>query len=192
MQSWNRLFGSRADERRVFEELWDKMYRHAYMIVRDDHLAQDVVQEAWIKIWRQIQTLREADRLVPWATRIVHHTAIDHVRRRQRWNEIASADVYEIEWSQEGLSSEGPEDVFFRKVNTAELADALQRLSDDHRVILLLRFYYEYKYEEMADLLQIPVGVVKSRLHRAKAALKQILEQSRPHLAVGEVTATDE
>lgn len=168
------------------------MYRHAYMIVRDDHLAQDIVQEAWIKIWRQLQTLREPDRLPAWATRIVHHTAIDHVRRRQRWNEIAASDVYEVEWAQEGPAIEGPEDVFFRKVGTSELVNALQQLSDDHRIVLVLRFYYDYKYEEMADLLEIPVGVVKSRLHRAKAALKQILERDRSHLSVREVSATDE
>ncbi|MDI3257612.1 MAG: RNA polymerase sigma factor [Kyrpidia sp.] len=192
MHVWNRLFGSHDDERQVFEEMWDKMYRHAYMIVRDSHLAQDVVQEAWIKIWRQIKTLREPDRLGAWATKIVHHTAIDLVRRRQRWNEISSADVYEIEGTQEGPGSEGPEEVFLRKTSTDELVHALQQLSDDHRVILVLRFYYDYKYDEMAELLEIPVGVVKSRLHRAKTALKQILEQDRSPLSVREVSVTDE
>ncbi|ATY85568.1 hypothetical protein CVV65_12050 [Kyrpidia spormannii] len=192
MHVWNRLFGSHDDERQVFEELWDKMYRHAYMVVRDTHLAQDVVQEAWIKIWRQIKTLREPDRLGAWATKIVHHTAIDLVRRRQRWNEISSENVYEVEGTEESTRTDGPEEVFFQRADADELIRALNQLSDDHRVVLVLRFYYDYKYDEMADMLQVPVGVVKSRLHRAKNALKQILEHDRSSLSVREVSVTDE
>ena len=143
----------------------DRLYAVARLILRDTDLAEDATQDALIRAWRDLPTLRDVERFDAWLYRLVVHSCADIGRRRRRWR--SELTIMTIE-------SAEPD-------RTAELADrdqlerGLRRLSDAQRTILILHFYVGLSPSEAADVLEIPVGTAKSRLHYAIDALRAAL-----------------
>ena len=142
-----------------------RMYDLARLMLQDQALAEDAVQEALVAAWRDIRGLRDPDRFDAWLHRVLVHAVYReaHLRRRSRSISIASVDIAF------DPPSTGVED-------QDELARCLARLTPEHRLALLHRHYLGLTEEQSADLLDIPVGTVKSRLHRATAALRAALD----------------
>jgi RNA polymerase sigma-70 factor, ECF subfamily len=140
----------------------DRLYAIARMILRDTELAEDAAQEALVRAWRDLPTLRDVERFDAWLNRVLVRACIDIGRHRRRWR--AEITV---------LPSEPVE-----QDRTAELADrdqlerGLRRLTDDQRTILTLSFFLGLTSAEMAEALDIPAGTVRSRLHYAIEALR--------------------
>ena len=143
----------------------DRLYAVARLILRDTDLAEDATQDALIRAWRDLPTLRDVERFDAWLYRLVVRSCADIGRRRRRWR--SELTIMTIE-------SAEPD-------RTAELADrdqlerGLRRLSDAQRTILILHFYVGLSPGEAADVLEIPVGTAKSRLHYAIDALRAAL-----------------
>ena len=143
----------------------DRLYAVARLILRDTDLAEDATQDALIRAWRDLPTLRDVERFDAWMYRLVVRSCADIGRRRRRGR--PELTIVKIE-------SAEPD-------RTAELADrdqlerGLRRLSDAQRTILILHFYVGLSPGEAADVLEIPVGTAKSRLHYAIDALRAAL-----------------
>ncbi len=132
--------------------------------------AEDLAQETWLDVLRQLPRLKDAGAFTTWLYRIAHGKAMLDARRRCRDPE-ATVDV-EILVDQE-------EDSIFSPDQAAEIHAALDRLDPSQREVLVLRFLEEMSYEEIGKVVDCPVGTVRSRIHYAKAALRRLLNTDR-------------
>jgi RNA polymerase sigma-70 factor, ECF subfamily len=135
----------------------------ARLILRDVELARDAVQEAMVRAWRDLPGLRDPDRFDAWLHRLTVHVCIDVARHRRR-------RVIEVELNP--FDSVPVADASVLIEDRDFLDRALQRLEPEQRAIIVLRFYMGLSLLETADAMGIPLGTVKSRLHRALAQMR--------------------
>ena len=140
----------------------DRLYAIARMILRDADLAEDATQEALVRAWRDLPTLRDVERFDAWLYRLVARASADVGRHRRRYR--ADITVLPIEPAQADIASE--------LADRDQLERGLRRLNDTQRTILSLNFYVGLSAGEIAEALEIPVGTVRSRLHYAIEALR--------------------
>jgi len=138
----------------------------ARLVLRDTYLAEDAVQEALVRCWRQLPTLRDPSRFDAWLSRILVHAAADEVARRRRHE----AHVQPIRMDP------GAADSTTAVAERDELERAFRRLSIEHRAVVVLHHYADLPLPEVAKALDIPPGTAKSRYHYAMAALRAALE----------------
>ncbi len=162
----------------IMSSVVDRLFAVARLILRDTDRAEDAVQETLVACWRDLPSLRDADRFDAWLRRLLLNHVNDEYRRDRR--QLATIAVLRIEPSHPDASGE---------VATRDLLQrGFQRLSVDHRTVIVLRFYLGLSIEEAASTLGIPVGTAKSRLHYATEAMRLALEAgARP--TVREVSA---
>lgn len=152
---------------------------YLYRLVGGDHpLAEDLVQETFLRILRQ--RMRSPDRpFKPWLYKIATNLARDHfksasVRQRVRRGDEEESLLHLYD------SAPGPEERALAAEQVGEVRAALAQLSEDYRIVILLRFYQGLSLQEIAEILEIPLGTVKSRLsvgvHRLRAVLAPIQE----------------
>jgi len=151
---------------------WHRLLvQHASHITRDDEAARDVAQESWIGIVRGLGTLRDPARFRPWAMRIVANKARDWIRREQSSRRFGKQVEEAVEVSA-GLAPEDPAGDDLGRVRAG-----LAELDAEQRVILTWFYLEEMSVREIADVLSIPAGTVKSRLFNARKALRLRLEE---------------
>lgn len=140
-----------------------RLDRVARLIVRDSELGRDAVQEAWIRAWRELPGLRDPDRFDAWIYRLTVNACLDQLRRRRR-------RVVEIKLRPEITPiGDGPE----RAVSDREAVDdALRRLEPKDRAVVVLHYFVGLPLSETAIVLRMPVGTVKSKLHRALRVMR--------------------
>jgi RNA polymerase sigma-70 factor (ECF subfamily) len=131
--------------------------------------ADDLAQEVWIDVLRQLPRLKDAGAFTTWMYRIAHGKAMLDGRRNGR----APATVPDVEWIAE------KEDDAFSAEDAKRIHAALDRLEPAQREVIVLRFLEELSYEEIGQIVDCPLGTVRSRIHYAKAALRQLLELNR-------------
>ena len=140
----------------------DRLYGIARLILRDAELAEDATQDALVRAWRDLPTLRDAERFDAWLYRLVVRACADIGRHRRRWR--AEITVLRNEPAERDRTSD--------LADRDQLDRGLRRLSDAQQAILVLHFYLGLSPSEAADALEIPVGTAKSRLHYAIEALR--------------------
>jgi RNA polymerase sigma-70 factor (ECF subfamily) len=136
--------------------------------------AEDVAQEAFVQAYVKLRTFAGGSAFYTWLYRIAVNVAIS---RRRRRHEQTSVESKREELGLEPLDSgERADERLLREERAVQVQRALARLSDEHRTILVLREIEDYDYDEIARILQLPVGTVRSRLHRARLQLKEQLD----------------
>lgn len=143
----------------------DRLYATARLILRDTELAEDATQEALVRAWRDLPSLRDVERFDAWLYRLVVRACADVGRRRRRWR--AEISILQSEPAEPDRASE--------LADRDQLERGLRRLTDAQQSVLVLSFYAGLTPTELADALDIPVGTAKSRLHYALAALRAAL-----------------
>lgn len=160
---------------RLMKAMGPRLLALARGICRDTAVAEDVVQEAFVKLWNTPPDGPE--QVVPsWLKRVVVNLSINHLRRRKNTESLP-------EFSEDRAlrHDEPPERQIDLTDNMRRLESALGRLPDDKRAILVMKVYDEMSYEEIAKAMDIPIGTVMSRLNRARAALKDLMEADLKH-----------
>jgi RNA polymerase sigma-70 factor (ECF subfamily) len=143
------------------------LYSLARMVLRDDDLAGDALQETLVRAWRDLPRLRNRDRFSAWIHRLIVNACYDEMRRKRR-------SRFEVRWIDPDVGAQDDES---RAVaDHDQLARALSRLPIDQRVVVVMRYYLELPQAEIADVLGIPVGTVKSRTNHAMVGLRAVLE----------------
>lgn len=142
----------------------------ARFMVRDPGYAQDAVQDALVRAWRDLPSLRDPDRFDAWVYRLTVRSCLDQLRTRRRRVEV------ELPAATGGLVPDGSASAAERD----EIERGLARLSPDQRALVVLRFYLDLTLADAADALGIPLGTAKSRLHRALAELRTSLAPLGP------------
>jgi RNA polymerase sigma factor (sigma-70 family) len=170
-----------SDRTRQFEAATlphlDAAYNLARWLLRDDHSAQDVVQEAFLRALKFFDGFRGGDAR-PWLMGIVRNTCYTWLRDRGKAGEHVEFDeTYHSDWG--GAASDAaagnPETLLMQKVEREQLNNAINGLAPIFREVLILRELEDMSYEEIAQVVAIPVGTVMSRLSRARAMLRAAL-----------------
>jgi RNA polymerase sigma-70 factor (ECF subfamily) len=138
----------------------------ARMILRDAELARDAVQEAFIRAWRDLPTLRDADRFDAWMYRLTVNACFD-ARRRQRSRPV------EVELTP--IIMPGVADTSTHVADKDLLDRALRALEPEWRAIVVLHYYLGIPLPEVAEIVGIPLGTAKSRLHRSLSVLRAVM-----------------
>ena len=147
------------------------VYRLALGMGLSPHDAEEVAQETFVAAWRGLPAFRGDSKFFTWIYQLTHHAAIDFLRREKRHgNTVELAERPEISGEENR-----PEEIVEQQGDREAVAAAMQELTPEYREILLLRYMQELDYDEIAAVLAVPAGTVKSRLSRAKAQLKEIL-----------------
>jgi RNA polymerase sigma factor (sigma-70 family) len=171
---------ARTGDSRAFDDLARReeraLYRHAARIVGPGADAEDVVQDAFLSAWRSIRSF-EGTSFRAWLFRIVTNRALDRVRARKRRPELPlePADDEETTWAEP--ASPGPDlaDLAASREALVAVEEALTQVPEEQRAALLLRDVEGFAYEEIALMTGVEIGTVKSRIHRARVAVRNTL-----------------
>jgi RNA polymerase sigma-70 factor (ECF subfamily) len=140
-----------------------RLDRAARLILRDPELARDAVQEGLLRAWRDLPGLRDPDRFDAWLHRLIVNACIDQTRRRRR---------RPIEVELEPVHAQPIADASGTLADRDQVDSALRRLDERGRAIIVLHYYLGMPLTEVAATLSLPVGTVKSRLHRALGEMR--------------------
>jgi RNA polymerase sigma-70 factor (ECF subfamily) len=157
----------------------DRLYRLAFRLAGNKAEAEDLFQDVLTKVYARIGELIDIEDRGSWLCRIMYNHFIDNRRRfaRQRLVAVSEDRLPEGQGIEELPGGEpGPAVEAERRDNIMRLERALAQLSDDHRLVVLLHDTEGYKLNEIQALTDTPVGTLKSRLHRARARLREILD----------------
>jgi RNA polymerase sigma-70 factor (ECF subfamily) len=163
--------GSHEAAEVLFDRYWTHAWRTAYAVTADRTLADDAAQEAIEKAFASLHRFDETRPFAPWLKRITVNRAIDHLRRGRRFELLRDEQTTYHAWT----VGESAED----ELQNWAVADAVSGLGAGKRVVVVLHYWLDLPLDEIAGLLGIPVGTVASRLGRAKAELRTILERDR-------------
>jgi len=152
----------------------DRLYNTVFHVVGHAEDARDVVQEALVQAFLKLDTFHRDSAFFTWLYRIAFNVAVTHRRRRRP---AASFDQIRQTAGLEPVDSgDGPTDRLEREDRCRQVRQALDQLSEEHRMILVLREIDGCCYETIAEILDLPVGTVRSRLHRARMQLREQLK----------------
>lgn len=159
-----------ADFETLFDEYGDKVYGLAYRLMGNRDDAMDVSQEVFIKIFRNLKAFKGQSTLATWVYRITYNTCMDELRKR-KIKQVSIADKPDLTDDNTSV-----EEIYEADERKEAVHNALYKLDDDQRAIIVMRDIQGLSYEEIAEVLQCPLGTVKSRLSRARLNLKEILK----------------
>ena len=170
---------ARGDEA-ALGELYDRVGRVAYgiafRILRDERIAADALQEGFLAVWRSAATFRaERAKASTWVVTLVHRRAVDIVRREER----RRAEPLEATTAQDAPDPAGSaEDEAWLGFERERVLGALAALPDAQREAIELAYYGGYSQSELAEMLGVPLGTIKSRMFAGLARLRELLDES--------------
>jgi RNA polymerase sigma-70 factor (ECF subfamily) len=157
----------------LVDEYQGKVFRLAYSMLGDRAAAEDLAQEVFVRIWKALPGFRGDSSLSTWVFAIARNTCLSR-RRREAARHAASLDVAQVRAEAESLHAR--ED---RHPQELDMRDLLAKISGKHRRVLTLFYLEDRSYEQVAELLGLPMGTVKTYLHRGKKELGALLAARR-------------
>lgn len=149
----------------LVEKYKDSVFNVAYRMLGNPSEAEDVAQEAFVRAYTQLHTYKDSHRFSTWLLSIASHLSIDQLRRR-RFLALPLENVPFLEWIAD--ASVGPEEAALAVEASDEMQGVLSVLPAKYRAVLILRYWHDLSYEEIADALHLTPPLVKARLHRAR------------------------
>ena len=167
---------------RLLEPLMPVLFRHAYRWTAARDQAEDLVQELLLRLYPRLDELADLDRVQPWVLRVMYRIFVDQYRRESRspvrpGHEMPAGTDGEPSEPGERFPDQGPSTLerVESELTQESLLAAWNRLGEDHRVVLAMHDIEGYRLEEVSEMLEVPVGTLKSRLHRARARMRGLL-----------------
>src|SRR5579875_554358 len=158
----------------LIERYKDAVQNLAYRMLNNVTEAEDVTQETFVRAYTQLATYKPTHKFSTWLLSIASHLAIDQLRRR-RFLALPLEDVPFLEWIVD--IGTGPEQSALQGEQQDEIQSYLQRLPSKYRAVIVLRYWYDFSYEEIANTLHLTPALVKARLHRARELLARYMQQ---------------
>lgn len=152
----------------------NKIYTTVYLIVKDQYLAEDLLQETYVKVVNTIKSGRynEEGKFLPWVTRIAHNLAIDHFRKAKRYPMIVMEDGSNIfntlEFSEDSIESRQ-----IQQDTHALLRDLIKELPDSQREVLMMRHYMQMSFQEIAEATDVSINTALGRMRYALINLRK-------------------
>jgi RNA polymerase sigma-70 factor (ECF subfamily) len=172
-----------AEFEHLLREHVPALYRSAYRWTGSVDRAEDLVQELLVRLYPKLDELRGLDRIRPWAVRVMYRIFVDQVRRERsspvQFGTEPPDDADEEEAQDLIDPSAGPAELLERELTQERVLAAWDGLGEEHRAVLAMHDIEDYSLPELAQIMDVPVGTLKSRLHRARAKLKGLLATER-------------
>lgn len=163
--------GDREAFTRLAFELSDRLFAVAHRILRDFDSAGDALQVTLLRIWRDLPTLRDPSLVEAWAYRVLVRACHDELRKLRR--QAPALHLLAVDGAEE--------DPAISIADREQLDRAFRTLTTEQRAAIVLQYYRDLTLSEIAEVLQVPIGTVRSRLHYAKRALRSAIEaDARP------------
>jgi RNA polymerase sigma-70 factor (ECF subfamily) len=160
-------------DREALDELvgrWqERLWHYAYRVTGSEPAAWDIAQEAWLAIVKGLSKLKDSAVFPKWAFRIANNKCTDWLRKQRRQQQLNNEFTKQTQ-SESDKKQEGNE-------KTESLRAAIEKLPPDRRALLTLRYHEGFDIGQIAEILSVPEGTVKSRLHRTVNELRQLLER---------------
>lgn len=157
----------------------------AFRMLKDRHDAEDATQEAFLRVWRKIDAYDIDASFLTWFLTILNRICLDVLRKKKRTGEGGHVYINQVSDDQEEYALQiedtapGPDEVYRKKAAMQMLEKALEQLSEEHKTMILMRDVNGLEYDEIAKVTGTTLGTVKSRISRARIALRKILEENR-------------
>ena len=172
MEIINLVQNAKKGDEEAFEQLIcyvrEKLYRTAYAYVRNEQDALDIYQEAIYTAYVTIKKLKKPESFTSWITKIVVFKAIDFIRKESRHFSTDNEEIFSTL-----IELENVDDI----MHAMDLSVAFKYLSPKVKTIILLKYYHDLSIKEIANIMNLPEGTIKSHLNRAKKELKPILRE---------------
>lgn len=159
----------RGDERAfalIADAVLDRFLGAAERILRDPQLAEDATQQALVSVWRSLPDLREPERFEAWAYRVLVRVCYAESKKRRRYDTVPFQPT----------DRQVVPDSLLTLAERDRIERGLRSISVEHRTVLALHYYLDLPLDQIAGALDVPLGTVKSRIHRAQQALRSALE----------------
>lgn len=153
-----------------------KIFTSIYLLVKDQYLAEDIFQDAFIKVINTLRTGRynEEGKFLPWVIRIAHNLVIDYFRKEKRTPTITSADGTDI-LNLIQVHEESAEERMLREQTHADLRRMIQHLPDEQKEVLIMRHYAELSFKEIAELTDVSINTALGRMRYALSNLRKMM-----------------
>jgi RNA polymerase sigma-70 factor (ECF subfamily) len=176
-----------AGDQKAYRDLVRRYQRPVFSVVvrmvRRAEDAEDITQETFVRMFRALDRYDPERPFTAWLFTIASRLAIDHLRRRRvqtvslSQSEPGSSEEHTIDVEDHGLK---PDEVTSHHEEEKRSQDLIDSLPEHYRIVVLLRHQQDLSYEEIADALNLPLGTVKARIHRARALLKDRIQPDKP------------
>ena len=160
----------------LVERYKDAVQNLAYRMLSNATEAEDVTQEVFVRAYTQLATYKPVHKFSTWLLSIASHLAIDQLRRR-RFLALPLEDVPFLEWITD--LGAGPEQSALQGEQQDEIQAYLRRLPSKYRAVIVLRYWYDFSYDEIASALKLTPPLVKARLHRARELLARYMKENK-------------
>ena len=181
------LEGRESAYREILSRYERPIFSLVYRMVRDRSLAEDLAQEAFIRAFNALDSYDSRYKFSSWIFKIANNLTIDHLRKKK-------LDTVSIHGSPHATSeeeqsrtavvleteTENPEEYVEHRELGGQIEDAIGELRPEYRIAVLLRHVEGYSYDEIAEIMEVPLGTVKTYLHRARNELKEVLAHLAP------------
>ena len=173
------LAGDGATFGEIVQRHEDRLYNTIYRLVGSAEDARDLLQDTFVKAYENLKTFRGGSSLYTWLFRIAVNTSLSH-RRRRKWVQM-SAPAGDEDNPNPGnavadTAAANPADRLITAETEVLVQEAINGLDDEHRTVVVLRDIQHCDYRQIAEILEVPPGTVKSRLHRARMMLRDKLQ----------------
>ena len=169
------LAGHSAAFGQLVQKYQDRLYNTVVHVAGNAEDARDVVQDAFVQAFLKLDTFQGSSAFYTWLYRIAFNVAATHRRRRRPTQSIEHAR--EISGSEPRDNGDDPNETLQRKECCLQVRQAIGQLSEEHRTVIVLREIDGCCYETIAEILDLPIGTVRSRLHRARLQLREELKE---------------
>ncbi len=176
------VYRAKKGDDKAFEEIV-KLYQKKicstiYFMMKDDNKVEDIAQEVFIKVYRNINNFNEKSSLYTWIYRITMNACYDELKKDNKVIYFSSLvkDDEEKEIEFEDYSQNIDEQVS-QSIEKSQLIKAIKSLQDEQKALIVLRDIRGFSYNEIADMLNLKLGTVKSKINRARISLKEVLEK---------------
>ncbi len=163
----------------IYDQFYNKVRRFVLGLVKDEWVADDLIQETFLRIQSNLPTLKDPSKLSSWIFRIAYNLCQDHFRQSKKSRKEESIDQEETGDLKEVLAQKGPD--IQKELEQRQMGECVQNqmnlLPESLRAVVFLFDIMEFSQQEIADILGITIKNVKVRLHRARKKLKVILEE---------------
>lgn len=153
----------------------ERLYRLAYRFTGTRADAEDLVQELCVRLFPKLESLERVDQPGPWLARALHNLFVDQLRRQARSPLEPVAEVPDVE-----AEAPGPERLAMAEMDGERIEAAMAQLPPEQRAVIAWHDLEGYTLEELAESREVPLGTLKSRLHRARASLREKLREPFP------------
>lgn len=161
------------------------LYRCAYRWTGAVERAEDLLQELLVRLYPKLEELRTLDRIRPWALRVMYRIFVDQLRRERsspvQYGVVTPSDEEAaLEEDQAFIDpAAGPPELVEQQLTQERIVAVWGQLREEYRAVLSLHDIEDYSLPELAQIMDVPIGTLKSRLHRARAKLRELLATER-------------